>query len=351
MIGGVLVNFLLALFLYAMILFNWGEEFIPIEKMSHGFEFNKEAKALGFRDGDILIATNEGKIGHFNGDVFRTLSTATSATVLREGKETNIALPGNLNLLEMTSKLPKFITPLMPSVVDSVPNETPAYKAGLHKNDRIIQINGLDIDSWVDYDIYMNEQLALINHYQEESNATKVDSLRQMTFVVQRAQTEVIDTLHLTLDAENKAGFYKKNIANDYPTVTRRYTLLESFPAGISHGWDVLTGYVSDLKYIFTAEGAQSIGSFGTLGSLFPTEWEWMRFWEITALFSLILAVMNILPIPALDGGHVLFLLYEVVTRRKPSDKFMEYAQMIGMWLLFGLMLYAIFNDVMRFMF
>lgn len=351
MVGGVLVNFLLALFLYAMILFNWGEEFIPIEKMSHGFEFNKEAKALGFRDGDILIATNEGKIEHFNGDVFRTLSTATSATVLREGKETNIALPGNLNLLEMTSKLPKFITPLMPSVVDSVPNETPAYKAGLHKNDRIIQINGLDIDSWVDYDIYMNEQLALINHYQEESNSTKVDSLRQMTFVVQRAQTEVIDTLHLTLDAENKAGFYKKNIANDYPTVTRRYTLFESFPAGISHGWDVLTGYVSDLKYIFTAEGAQSIGSFGTLGSLFPTEWEWMRFWEITALFSLILAVMNILPIPALDGGHVLFLLYEVVTRRKPSDKFMEYAQMIGMWLLFGLMLYAIFNDVMRFMF
>jgi regulator of sigma E protease len=131
----------------------------------------------------------------------------------------------------------------------------------------------------------------------------------------------------------------------EYKTVVQHYTLLQSIPAGIAHGWNVLTGYVSDLKYIFTKEGAQSIGSFGTIAALFPPTWDWQRFWELTAFISLMLAFMNILPIPALDGGHVLFLLYEVITRRKPSDRFLEVTQTIGMYLLLALMAFAIFND------
>lgn len=351
MIGGVLVNFLLALFIYGMILFTWGEQYVPIEKMSHGFEFNESAKNLGFRDGDILLGTNEGTLKRFNGDAIRDLSIATSATVLREGKEITLPLPGDLNLLEMTGQQPVFIAPMLPSVVDSVPMGSSAYQAGLRNNDRIIGINGISMDSWSDFDLIMHEQLALINHYKEENNNAKVDSLRQITLFVQHSDATTIDTLYAKMGEDNLLGFYKRNLAAEYPMATRQYALLEALPAGIEHGWNVLTGYVSDLKYVFTAEGAQSVGSFGTLGSLFPNEWNWLRFWELTALFSLILAVMNILPIPALDGGHVLFLLYEVVTRRKPSDKFMEYAQSIGMWLLFGLMLFAIFNDVVRFIF
>ena len=133
--------------------------------------------------------------------------------------------------------------------------------------------------------------------------------------------------------------------------MTREYGLLESIPAGISHGWNVLSGYVADLKYLFTADGAKSVGSFGAIGSLFPATWDWCRFWELTAFISLMLAFMNILPIPALDGGHVFFLLIEVLTRRTPSDKFMERAQMVGMTLLLLLMALAIFNDFRNFLF
>ena len=137
----------------------------------------------------------------------------------------------------------------------------------------------------------------------------------------------------------------------DYPVERITYSLAESFPAGISYGWGVLKGYVSDFKYLFSKEGAQSVGMFGTIGSLFPAAWDWHQFWLMTAMLSLILAVMNILPIPALDGGHVVFLLIEVITGRKPSDKVLEYAQMTGMIILLGLFLLATFNDAMRFIF
>ena len=144
-------------------------------------------------------------------------------------------------------------------------------------------------------------------------------------------------------------GIY--SVANDYPLVHNEYGFFESFPAGISLGVNTLKGYVNDMKYVFTKEGAKSVGGFGTIGSIFPSVWDWHRFWEMTAFLSIILAFMNILPIPALDGGHVLFLLYEIIARRKPSDKFMEYAQMAGMILLFGLLIWANFNDVLRFLF
>ena len=136
-----------------------------------------------------------------------------------------------------------------------------------------------------------------------------------------------------------------------YQTVTREYGFFESFPAGIKLGINTLKGYVNDMKYVFTKEGASSLGGFGTIGGLFPSVWDWQIFWERTAFLSIILAFMNILPIPALDGGHVMFLIYEVVARRKPSDKFLEYAQMAGMFILFALLIYANGNDIFRFFF
>ena len=136
-----------------------------------------------------------------------------------------------------------------------------------------------------------------------------------------------------------------------YEPTELTYSFLESFPAGVALGVNTLKGYVNDMKYVFTKEGAKSVGGFATIGSIFPKMWDWQRFWEMTAFLSIILAFMNILPIPALDGGHVLFLLYEIIARRKPSDKFLEYAQMVGMFLLFALLIWANFNDVLRFLF
>jgi regulator of sigma E protease len=185
------------------------------------------------------------------------------------------------------------------------------------------------------------------------ATATPQDSarLRKTTVVVQRADSEALDTLAMTLTSDYRMGVLQANVFKTYPKVTNHYTFLEAIPAGINHGCEVLGGYVDDLKYLFTKDGAKSMGSFGTIGSLFPASWDWLRFWEMTAFISIILAFMNILPIPALDGGHVFFLLYEIVARRKPSDKFMERAQMFGMSLLMLLMLWAVLNDVIRFVF
>lgn len=348
MTGGVLVNFLLALFIYAAILFTWGETYVPIRNMSHGFKFSQQAQELGFRDGDILIETDGKSLAKFDGNVYRDLSEARSATILRSGKEMKIALPGNLNMLEMIKNQPRFIEPLVPSLVDSVIAGSPAAKAGVNAGDCIVGFNGKTFETVNDFTLargILDDQLAAANH----ADSLK---LRQATLLVRRTATNQVDTLRLQLDKEYMLGVVWANpMGDEYKTVTRHFGLFESIPAGVSHGWDVLAGYVDDLKYLFTADGAKSVGSFGAIGSLFPTSWDWPRFWELTAFISLILAFMNILPIPALDGGHVLFLLIEVVTRRKPSDKFMERAQMVGMTFLLLLMAFAIFNDFRNFLF
>jgi len=352
MVGGVLVNFLLALFIYAMILFKWGDTYIPVENMTDGFKFNETAQQLGFRDGDIPLRTDLGNFDRFDssesiGNMYRQLSEARQVTVLRDGKETTFALPGDLNMLDMMKEVPPFATILQVAVIDSVSPGSPAGKAGLRPGDKIVAFNGKKMSTWNEYQDLrgrMDDVLATASH---------ADSLRlrQVSLCVERAATAQTDTLTMQLDADYHMGIHWYSPMRRYASTTVTYGFWESFPAGCKHGWNVLSGYVSDLKYLFTADGAKSIGSFGAIGSLFPTIWNWERFWELTAFISLMLAFMNILPIPALDGGHVFFLLYEVITRRKPSDKFMERAQMAGMWFLFLLMGYAIFNDFWNFLF
>ena len=186
------------------------------------------------------------------------------------------------------------------------------------------------------------------------ASASHADSIRlqSATAYVLRAGSHTVDTVNIKLGSDYTLGIqWHLPMLKDYERVTRHFTVMESIPAGIQHGWNVLSGYVNDLKYLFTADGAKSVGSFGAIGSLFPTVWDWARFWELTAFISLILAFMNILPIPALDGGHVFFLLYEVITRRQPSDAFMEKAQTVGMTLLLLLMAFAVFNDFRNFLF
>ena len=156
------------------------------------------------------------------------------------------------------------------------------------------------------------------------------------------------DTFSVVLTPELKLGFYVKSLAGLYEPYTREYGFFESIPAGIKYGWNVLAGYVGDMKYVFTADGAKSLGGFGAIGSLFPPMWDWYLFWKMTAFLSIILAFMNILPIPALDGGHVLFLVYEMITRRKPSETFMIRAEYVGFGILILLMVVANLNDILR---
>ena len=348
MIGGVLVNFLLALFIYSMILFYWGDTYIPVKDMTLGMKFNAEAKALGFQDGDILLGTDKGTFKEFSADLYRDLSEATRVDLIRDGKEMSLTLPGDLNLLGMLKAEPSFVRPLIPAVIDSVMADSPASECGLQQGDEIIAINDKPVDSYNEF----TDQIGILEDMMTGAK-TQADSLkiRTATLVVSRADesgAKRVDTLAVTLSPELKVGFFVKTIAGIYEPYTREYGFFESIPAGIAYGWNVLAGYVGDMKYVFTADGAKSLGGFGAIGSLFPPMWDWYLFWKMTAFLSIILAFMNILPIPALDGGHVLFLVYEMITRRKPSETFMIRAEYVGFGILILLMVVANLNDILR---
>ena len=342
MIGGVLVNFLLALFIYSQILFWWGDTYIPVKDMTLGMKFNSEAKALGFQDGDILLGTDKGAFKDFSADLYRDISEAHRVDLIRDGKQMSLQLPGDLNLLGMLKAEPSFVRPLIPAEIDSVMADSPAAAVGLQKGDKIVAINGKPVDSYNEF----TDQIGVLTDMLSAAK-TSEDSLkiRTATIVVSRAQT---DTLSVVLTPDLKVGFFVKTIAGIYEPYTREYGFFESIPAGIAYGWNVLAGYVGDMKYVFTADGAKSLGGFGAIGSLFPPMWDWYLFWKMTAFLSIILAFMNILPIPALDGGHVLFLIYEMITRRKPSETFMIRAEYVGFGILILLMVVANLNDVLR---
>jgi len=343
MIGGVLVNFLLALFIYSMILFYWGDTYIPVKDMTLGMKFNAEAKALGFKDGDILIGTEKGAFKDFSADLYRDISEAKRVDLVRDGKEMSLQLPGDINLLGMLKSEPSFVRPLIPAEVDSVMADSPAAAIGLQKGDKLVAINGNAVDSYNEF----TDQLGILEDMMTAAQ-TQADSLKIRTATIIYERNEARDTAVVTLTPELKLGFFVKSLAGLYEPYTREYGFFESIPAGIKYGWNVLAGYVGDMKYVFTADGAKSLGGFGAIGSLFPPMWDWYLFWKMTAFLSIILAFMNILPIPALDGGHVLFLFYEMITRRKPSETFMIRAEYVGFGILILLMVVANLNDILR---
>lgn len=343
MVGGVLVNFLLALFIYSMILFHWGDTYIPVRNMTHGMVFNSDAKALGFKDGDILIGTEKGEFKDFNADLYRDLSEARCVDIVRQGKAMSLSLPGDLNMLDMLQKQPSFVRPLIPAEVDSVLPGTAAARMGMRRGDMVVGINGVKVGSWNAFTDEIGRLSDVLAVAKTPADSMKV---RRATLVIDRGGR--LDTSSVVLSADLKVGFTVKMTSAIYQPVTKRYGFWESFPAGVVYGVDVLKGYVSDMKYVFTADGAKSLGGFGAIGSLFPPTWDWYMFWKMTAFLSIILAFMNILPIPALDGGHVLFLLYEMITRRKPSENFMIRAEYVGFAILILLMLVANLNDILR---
>lgn len=345
MIGGVLFNFLLALFIYSMILFHWGDTYIPVKDMTHGMRFNTEAKALGFKDGDILVGTDKGEFKDFSADMFRDLSEAKYADIIRYGKQQRITLPGEINLLGMLKTDPPFCRPLIPCEVDSVAKGSPAEQVGLAKNDRIIGINGKTVGSFNEFTEHIGRLSDMMAVAKSPADSMKA---RKAVLVVEKAGTKALDTLNVTLTPQLTVGFFFRPLQMLYEPKTVEYGFFESIPAGISYGIGVLSGYIDDLKYVFSADGAKSLGGFGAIGSLFPASWDWYVFWKMTAFISIMLAFMNLLPIPALDGGHVLFLIYEIITRRKPSETFMIRAEYVGFGILILLMVVANLNDVLR---
>lgn len=345
MIGGVLVNFLLALFLYAMCLFTWGDDYVKPKDMPLGMKFNKEAKALGFQDRDILVGTDQGEFKKFGADMFRDMATAHEAYVIRDGKQVSIDMPGDLDLLDMFKSTPPFMTQFIEARVDSVLSGSLAEHMGFRKGDIITSLNGKRITSFNDFQYEVGRIDDVLDYAK-----THQDSLKALTVTVTLARQAGEQTCKLTrkgvLKDDLKFGYMPQLPADKVTHI--EYGFFESFPAGIKYGCNVLSGYVGDMKYIFSAEGAKSLGGFGAIGSMFPDVWNWHKFWLMTAFLSIILAFMNILPIPALDGGHVLFLLYEMITRRKPSENFMIRAEYIGIGILMLLMIVANLNDVLR---
>lgn len=331
MIAGVLFNFILALLIYSMITFTWGDRYLAFQDAKAGLHYTEVAQQAGFRDGDIPLEADGQPLETLSGETVRAIANAHEVKVLRNGEETTIHIPENF-MLQLIDKNEKFASFRIPVVVKEAVAGKSAATAGMQPGDSLTAINGTPIPDFQ----------TLTEVLDKEKGQTA-----DITFF--RNGTEI--TRPVQVDENGKIGIALTPITEIYPLTTRYYGFWESFPAGISKGVNTLKGYVSDLKYVFTKEGASSLGGFGTIGSIFPSVWDWESFWSMTAFLSIILAFMNILPIPALDGGHVLFLLYEVITRRQPNEKFMEYAQMAGMIFLFALLIFANGNDIIRFFF
>ncbi len=340
MVAGVLFNFLLAILIYAGITWWWGDDYVPFRESRGLIKYSAAAEKHGFRDGDIPL-TADGKPVDSPEDLY-ALGTARTVQVLRAGTDTvTINLPQNflLEVEEGAKTDPRgiaFLSMDVPVVVHSIASQS-SRDAGLKEGDEFIAIN----------DTTFRGAREFLPMLEGRHNQT-------IDLTVARTTAGHTDTLTipLKLDENSKIGFQLENdIRKLFNVKTVRYGLLESIPVGISKGAGKMKDYVVSLKYVFTKEGAKSVGGFGAIGSMFPESWNWFAFWNIAAFLSVALAFMNILPIPALDGGHVLFLLYEVIFRRKPSEKFLERAQIFGMVLLLGLLIYANGMDIVRFFF
>ena len=331
MTAGVINNFLLALVIYAMIAFVWGETVLPIKNIGNGIVYGEVAQNAGFRDGDIPLTADGKTLYDFSGETIRAMAEAHEVEVMRNGEVVKLTLPDDL-MLQLIGANQRFASCRMPVVVQNAVAGYGAAKAGMQEGDSIIAVNGTATPDYTDF------TAALGSHMGASADISFVRNGEEMT-------------LPVAVNDKGQIGISLVPASVFYPTETIYYGFFESIPKGIKKGFNTLAGYVGDFKYVFTKEGANSLGGFGTIGSIFPSTWNWEAFWEMTAFLSIILAFMNILPIPALDGGHVLFLLYEVIARRKPNEKFMEYAQITGMVLLFALLIYANLNDVIRFFF
>lgn len=333
MLGGVTVNFVLALLLFAMILFVWGEEKLPVSNLKYGLMTDSLAQTIGLRDGDKIVAVN-GQPLHYLENLTKdiVLSERATLTLNREGKDTTLTLPKGFLSTLTKSQLSGFIYPRMPVIIES--DADVKYVSGdMQPGDKLIGVNGHYFQF---FDQYLEAKKRLKN--------------QNITLTLLRNGKDTVQAVVKTDDL-TRTGLVQKDPYEVLGSEKTEYSFFSAIPAGINYGVDRLQDYVTGIRLLFTSKEhkvSDNLGSVISIGKTFGGSWDWKRFWMMTALFSIILAFMNILPIPALDGGHALFTIFEIITGRKPSDKFIEYAQMAGMALLLGLMLYAFGLDIWR---
>jgi regulator of sigma E protease len=330
MLGGVLVNFLLALFLYIIVFFTWGERYVPMQNLSNGIMVDSLGRDLGLRNGDKVLQLDGRDVVKWEAIPHDLLVyEVNEMTVERDGQI--ITVPVDEAVLPRLLKSDFPILPRVPFEIYAVYENTPAANAGILAGDRIVAVNDSSISF---YDQYVSLMKGKKN--------TPID------LSVIRDGREM--TVHLTTDSTGMIGI--RPLIDDqhfYDAVEVRYSLLQSIPAGINKGFETTKSYLKSLQLLLKPKkykAHESLGGFIKIGSIFPPTWNWQSFWNLTAFLSIILAIMNILPIPALDGGHVMFVLYEMISGRKPGDKFLEYAQIVGMVILLSLLLYANLNDI-----
>jgi regulator of sigma E protease len=344
MLGGVTVNFILAVVIYIGMAWSYGDQYIPMDSLEGGILVTEKSigDELGVQTGDKILAVDGDKVENF-GALFLEIVNGNSITIERDGRVFDQAIPIDFiaTLIEDEDKA-RFISIRQPFIIKEISKDSPNKGVDLQKGDKVISIGGEEM-------FYMDQAIPLLEKYAGQNIKLTVE---RAGGTVKDIDVKVTDDAKLgvalgalTMKEYEEMGILKVN--------TQKYTLLQAIPAGIDKGVTTLTSYVKQLKKIFNPEtGAyKGVGGFAAIGSMFPDTWNWEIFWGTTALISIILAFMNILPIPALDGGHVMFLLYEMISGRKPSDKFLEYAQMVGFFLLIGLLLFANGNDVYKWLF
>ena len=333
MIGGVLFNLLLAIVIYSAVLFTWGDQYLPTKNVKFGIAVSETGKEMGLRNGDRILSVDKKEIEDFNKIIpYIVLNGAKTIEVQRE--QETVIIPVKESIIPKLLK-DKFILGLrVPYTCKIVgfAKDSPARDAGLQIGDEIVNINGYDF-----------------KFYDQFTDTLAQSKGKTIKLLVKHAGTE--KTAQVTIGKSGLLGIqHEQNIAGLFEFKTITFGFFESLPAGIIKGYNAVGNYLKQFKLLFAPEtkAYESLGGFIAIGNIFPSVWDWESFWNLTAFLSIILAVMNILPIPALDGGHVLFLLFEMITGRKPSDKFLEYAQIAGMIILFSLLLYANGNDLLK---
>ncbi len=334
MLGGVLMNFLFAMVIYIGVLYAWGEEYLPTENVKYGIVVNEVGEEIGLQTGDKILTVDNKEIENFNKIIPSiVLDNASSIQVERDGQKMDIPITDS-ELSKLLKSKSAVMSPRIPFdlTVENVIKDSPGEAAGLEAGDKITGLNGEEF-----------------TYFDEWDNAMKNRTENSIVLNVVRDGQPM--EVPLELEEEGMIGInYNLLASQDFELKTTNYGLLESIPAGIQRGVQTTQDYLKQFKLFFRPEtkAYESLGGFATIGNIFPSRWDWFSFWNMTAFISIILAIMNLLPIPALDGGHVMFLMFELVTGKKPGEKFMEYAQIAGMVLLLALVLYANANDIIK---
>jgi regulator of sigma E protease len=329
MLGGVLVNFILGILIYIMITFVWGADQVKPTDIKYGFSVHESFKELGFQDGDKILKFDGDEpldVTDINKHLFlRNLSTVEVQH--ENGAVEVIGIPEDIGNVMWEQGIMEPFTVQFPAVIDSIRTGSPSDKAGLRKNDQVLAVNGVPVNYWHEFSGEVLSSSGTLN----------------LTVLRDGFQSKI----ELIPEEDNRIGVYPST--GDAVVIQKKnYTFVESISKGNELAIWTLRDYVTQFKYVFTKKGATSIGGFIAIGNIFPSTWSWKAFWGITAFLSIMLGFMNLLPIPALDGGHVVFTLYEIVTGRKPHDKFLEYAQITGFIILIGLLLLANGNDIVK---